>query len=163
MGRFMKQVIGFHFVLKDQFGALLEDTYDRNGHPMLVLLGTGRILPALERQISELPVGARKSFMIPPDQAYGAVDPTLKLKIPRSKFPDNTELKTGFQFEGGEKDGWPILYRVTKIEGDDIFADANHDLAGMTLHYDVEITENREALPDEIAHSHAHRRRGACG
>ena len=34
--------------------------------------------------------------------------------------------------------------------------DANHELAGMALHYDVEITERREASADEIAHGHAH-------
>jgi len=159
----MTQVIGFHFTLKDQFGTILENSYAADGRPMLILMGAGNILPAVERHISELPLGARKSFTIPQDQAYGAVDPTLILKIPRSKFPDGTELTTGFQFQGGEKDGWPIIYRVTKIEGDDIFADANHELAGLTLHYDVEIIEKRHAAPDEIAHGHAHRRRGACG
>jgi len=162
-GLFMKQVIGFHFVLKDQFGTLLEDTRDSSGHPLLILLGSGRILPAVEHEIRDLQVGARKAFMIPADQAYGPVDPSLKLKIPRSKFPEGTELKVGFQFQGGEDNDWPIIYRVTKIDGDDIYADGNHELAGVALHYDVEITEKRDASADEISHGHAHRRSGVCG
>jgi len=133
------------------------------GHPLLILLGSGRILPAVEHEIRDLQVGARKAFMIPADQAYGPVDPSLKLKIPRSKFPEGTELKVGFQFQDGEDNDWPIIYRVTKIDGDDIYADGNHELAGVALHYDVEITEKRDASADEISHGHAHRRSGVCG
>ena len=159
----MTQVIGFHFVLKDQFGTLLEDSYNEEGQPRFALLGADGILPALERNISEMNVGERKSFVIPADQAYGLIDPSLKLKIPRSKFPAGTELKTGFHFQGGERDDWPVIYRVIRIDGDDIYADANHELSGLSLHYDVEITEKREATPEEISHGHAHRRNGVCG
>ena len=158
----MKQVVGFHFRLKDQFGNLLGDSQSGPGHPMLILLGSGGVLPALERHVSDMQIGERKCIEIPIDEAYGQIDPTLKLKIPRSKFPEGTELKTGFQFQGGEKDGWPIIFRVIKISGDDIFVDANHELAGLTLHYDVEITEKREATAEEISHGHAHRRSGSC-
>jgi len=159
----MKQVIGFHFSLTDQFGHILENSRDNDGLPFLFLMGSGRLLPALEHHLSDMEVGERRSLIIPEDQAYGAVDPSLKLKIPRSKFPDDTDLNIGFQFQGGERDGWPVIYRVTEIEGDDIFADANHALAGRALHYDVEIIEKREASPDELAHGHAHRRKGVCG
>jgi len=159
----VRQIIGFHYILKDQFGNILGNTHEEQGHPMVVLLGSGRILPALERHISDMSVGAFKTVKIPVDQAYGDVDPSLKLKIPRSKFPDGTDIKLGLQFQGGEKEGWPIIFRITKIDGDDIYADANHELAGLTLHYDVEITERRDATAEEISHGHAHRRRGVCG
>ena len=107
-------------------------------------------------------VGDTKSVIIPADQAYGEIDPKLKLKLPRSKFPDGTDINIGLQFQGGEKDGWPIIFRVIRIEGDDIYVDANHELAGLTLHYDVEITEIRDATTEEISHGHAHRRSGEC-
>lgn len=159
----MRQVIGFDFTLKDQSGTLLEDSRREQGQPRLVLLGAGGVLPALEKQICDMEVGARKSVTIPVDEAYGPVDPSLKLKIPRSKFPADADLKVGLHFQGGEKDGWPIIYRVTKISGDDIYADANHELAGLTLHYDIEIAEKREATAEEVSHGHAHRRKGTCG
>ena len=50
-----------------------------------------------------------------------------------------------------------------KIDGDDIYADANHELAGLTLHYDVEITEKRDATAEEIAHGHVHGPTGESG
>jgi len=159
----MKQIIGFHFTLKDQHGNFLGSSRDGDGHPMLVLQGSGRVLPALERYIIDMQVGESQKIMIPTDQAYGAVDPSLKMKLPRSKFPEGTDIRIGLQFQGGEKDGWPVIFRVVKIEGTDVYVDANHELAGLSLHYDVEIMERRDATAEEISHGHAHRRSGECG
>ena len=32
----MRQVIGFHFVLKDQLGTVLEDSFSKDGHLSLI-------------------------------------------------------------------------------------------------------------------------------
>ena len=158
----MRQIIGFHFTLKDQFGHVLGSSRDNAGHPMLVLLGAGSILTALERHVSAMSVGESKSVVIPADEAYGEVDPSLKMKIARSKFPEGTDVVVGLKFQGGEREGWPVIFRVTEINGEEVYVDANHELAGLSLHYDVEITEKREATAEEISHGHAHRRGGSC-
>jgi len=158
----VKQIIGFHFTLKDQSGEILGSSREGQGLPILALLGSGNVLPALERHLMDMNVGEQKDIIIPPDQAYGEVDPSLKLKLPRSKFPAGTDVKLGLVFQGGERDGWPVIFRVVKIEGDDIYVDANHESAGLTLHYDVVITEKREATVEEMAHGHAHHKGGSC-
>ena len=152
----MADVLGLHFTLKNQSGDILGGTRGKDAAPLLVLLGSGGLLPALEREIKDMAVGQSKAVILPPAQAYGEVDKSLRLIIPLSKFPEGTDIKEGLQFEGGQKDGWPIIFRVVKIHGDDIYVDANHELAGMELHYDVEITQRREASEDEISHGHAH-------
>ena len=152
----MAQITGFHFTLKNQFGDILGGTRDSDTQPMLILIGHGNILPALELQIKDLAVGARKELIISAAEAYGEVDKTLKMTLTRSQFPEGTDITEGLRFDGGQRDGWPVIFRVVKIDGDDIYVDANHELAGMTLHYDVEITEKRDASDEEIAHGHAH-------
>ena len=156
----MADVLGLHFTLKNQDGDVLGSTRDKDGAPLLVLIGHGGILPALEREIKDMTVGQSKMVIITAAQAYGEIDRSLKMTIPRSKFPEGTDIVQGLQFEGGQKDGWPIIFRVVKIKGDDIFIDANHELAGMDLHYDVEISERREATADELSHGHAHGKGG---
>ncbi|MEP6343355.1 MAG: peptidylprolyl isomerase [Maricaulaceae bacterium] len=158
----MRQIIGFHFTLKDQFSNVLGSSRDNAGHPMLVLQGSGSILAALERHVSDMSVGESKSVVIPAGEAYGEVDPSLKMKIAHSKFPEGTDVVVGLKFQGGEREGWPIIFRVTEINGEEVYVDANHELAGLSLHYDVEITEKREATAEEIAHGHAHHHGGSC-
>ena len=48
------------------------------------------------------------------------------------------------------------MFRVINVLGEEVFIDGNHPLAGQVLHFDVEVTEKREASKDEIAHGHAH-------
>jgi FKBP-type peptidyl-prolyl cis-trans isomerase SlyD len=45
---------------------------------------------------------------------------------------------------------------VRKIGSSVVDVDLNHPLAGKTLRFDVEITDVRDATPEEIAHGHAH-------
>ena len=45
---------------------------------------------------------------------------------------------------------------VTKIDGDVVFLDLNHPLAGETLHFAVEIMDVRDASEEELSHGHVH-------
>ena len=45
---------------------------------------------------------------------------------------------------------------VTKVEKETVTVDANHPLAGQTLHFEVEIAEVREATGEELQHGHVH-------
>jgi FKBP-type peptidyl-prolyl cis-trans isomerase SlyD len=45
---------------------------------------------------------------------------------------------------------------ITAIDGDQVTVDANHPLAGATLHFDIEVTDVRAATDEELSHGHAH-------
>ena len=45
---------------------------------------------------------------------------------------------------------------VTEVTEDKVTIDANHPLAGKSLEFDIEITDVRQASPEEISHGHAH-------
>ncbi|MFP4563647.1 MAG: peptidylprolyl isomerase, partial [Spirochaetia bacterium] len=53
-------------------------------------------------------------------------------------------------------DGSAQILTVKDIADESVTLDANHPLAGQTLHFDVEITDVREATPEELEHGHAH-------
>ena len=59
------------------------------------------------------------------------------------------------QFQSQSENGVEI-FTVTKIEGDEVTIDGNHALADMTLTFDVEVTDIREATEEELAHGHIH-------
>jgi FKBP-type peptidyl-prolyl cis-trans isomerase SlyD len=52
------------------------------------------------------------------------------------------------------------IYTVTDIAEDRVVLDANHPLAGMALRFWVQVSEIREATPEEVDHGHPH---GASG
>ena len=60
------------------------------------------------------------------------------------------------QLAGMGPAGEPILLHIVKVEGDMVTLDANHPLAGKTLHFDVQVRTIRKATEDEMAHGHAH-------
>jgi len=147
------KVIGFHYTLKNDAGEVLDSS---EGHdPMLYLAGSGQILPALDLVMQPLAVGEKKSVSLTPKDGYGEVDPALKQNIKLGQFPPGTDVKPGLQFRAGS-DPRSLMYRVINVLGEEVFIDGNHPLAGQALHFDIEITESREATEDELAHGHAH-------
>lgn len=149
----MQNVIGFHYTLKNKLGMLLDST---EGHPpMLFLTGSGQIIPGLEARMSDMAVGDKDNIKIAAKDAYGEVDESMRLTVKASQFPPEANVKVGAQFRVNEEPGAPI-FRVVRIEGDDVQVDGNHPLAGNDLYFDIEITEKRAATKDELAHGHAH-------
>ena len=147
------KVIGLHYTLKNDAGEVLESS--EGGHPMLYLAGSGQVLLTLDKEIQGLAAGETKSVSLAAKDAYGQINPALQTNIKIDQFPAGTDVKLGLKFRASNEPGTPT-YRVTKISGADVSIDANHPLAGENLHFDVEITEKRDATDDEIAHGHAH-------
>ena len=51
--------------------------------------------------------------------------------------------------QAGTGEVFPVW--IKKVEDDTVYVDANHPLAGVTLHFDVEIVDIRDASEDEIS------------
>lgn len=148
-----KNVIGFHYELKDGQGQLIDSSQGQE--PLLFLEGSGMIIPGLEKEIVGLAVGDKKNVEVKAAEAYGDVVDDLVITVQRSQFPPDADLKVGDQFQVNEEPNAPI-FTIKKIETEEVVIDGNHPLAGVDLFFDIEITEKREATDDEIAHGHAH-------
>ena len=77
-------------------------------------------------------------------------------EIPSSALQGIDEVTVGMQLQSQDQDGNPFVVSVIKIEDDKITVDANHPLAGETLHFSVSIEEVREAQEEELSHGHVH-------
>jgi len=91
-----------------------------------------------------------------PSDAFGEYDAEQVRVEPRSKFPEPIEV--GMRFEGvpEDPDEDVEILTVTDLTEDTVVLDANHPLAGVALHFAVEVLDVREATHDEIVHEHAH-------
>jgi len=59
------------------------------------------------------------------------------------------------QFHAQTNQGMSVV-TVTSVEGDQITIDGNHPLAGVTLNFEVDVLEVRDATDEELEHGHVH-------
>jgi FKBP-type peptidyl-prolyl cis-trans isomerase SlyD len=155
------KIASLSYTLKNDNGDIL-DTADES-HPFLYMHGVGGIIKGLEKALEDKKAGDSFTVMVLPEDAYGERDDKLVEAVPRDMFegiPED-ELKAGAQFHAQTADGNQVI-TIASVEGDTVNIDANHPLAGETLHFDVAVNEVREATEEEIEHGHPHMP-GGCG
>ncbi len=147
-------VVTLSYRLTDPKGTEL-DRADQ-AEPFHYLHGTGQIIPGLEKALTGALVGTKKQIVIPPSDGYGEVEAGLRTKAKRTQFPKSQELKVGMQFAADVGEDQPVVYTIIDVTPEEVELDGNHPLAGVTLHFDVEVLGIRTATPEELQHGHAH-------
>ena len=148
-----RTVASFHYTLTSPDGQVIDSS--RGREPLPYLHGVGQIVPGLEKAMAGRVAGDTFRLVVPPAVGYGESNPKMLQAVPRAAFPQDIEIQPGMQFEAQGPMG-PITVVVREIAEDSITIDANHPLAGMPLHFDIEIVEVREASVEEVLHGHVH-------
>lgn len=147
-------VVSLEFTLSDAEGKQLDSSKDAG--PLLYLHGAENILPGLEKQLTGKKVGDTFTAVVPPAEAFGEPEGPGPQAVPRGEFPPDFELQPGIGLQIDGPDGEPVMVWVHDVDDETVYLDANHPLAGVTLHFDVEVLEIRAATEDEKAHGHPH-------
>lgn len=130
-----KQVtIDYALTLDD--GRTLDST--RGGEPLLYVIGSGQLLQAVDAALRGMKVNESKKIRVPPEQAYGPVDPAKFETVEISKVPERAR-RPGAELIAQDKDGREVTIRVSEVKDDAIVLDLNHPLAGQSLNFDVKI------------------------
>ncbi len=146
-------VVAMHYELTDENNDTLDAT--ENGDLFTYLHGHGNIIPGLENGLDGLGVGDKAHIIVHPAQGYGAHDPQARIEMPRSQFPDDADLSPGDRVAIDGPEGEKI-FTIIEMTDVNVTLDGNHPLAGMILHFDIEVAEIRPATEEELAHGHAH-------
>jgi len=148
-------VASLSYTLKNDQGDILDQADTEN--PFVYLHGAQNIIPGLEEALEGKQTDDAVAVSIPPENAYGERDDRLTQEVPRNLFAgvDETQLIPGAQFQAQTNAGTEVI-TVTSVDGDTVSIDANHPLAGETLHFDVKVLDVREATDGEVEHGHAH-------
>jgi FKBP-type peptidyl-prolyl cis-trans isomerase SlyD len=143
------KVASIHYTLRDGEGNILDTSSGRE--PLTYLQGAGNLIMGMEEGLEGKKAGDKFNLKIAPEKGYGVKDATLVQKVPRSAF-GTQKIEKGMQFQTNQ--GHVVTVTETGLEN--ITVDGNHPLAGVELHFDVEVTEVRNATPEELAHGHVH-------
>jgi FKBP-type peptidyl-prolyl cis-trans isomerase SlyD len=146
-------VVGLTYQLRDDAGELLDESGDE---VFFYLHGADNIVPGLEKALLGHRAGDSVSATLQPAEAYGERMGPGPQRVGREIFPDDVELEVGAHFAAQNEAGETLVLWIAEIDGDDIYLDHNHPLAGKVLHFEVEVHSVREATEEELAHGHPH-------
>ncbi|WP_105167890.1 FKBP-type peptidyl-prolyl cis-trans isomerase [Pseudoalteromonas sp. T1lg23B] len=152
------KVVSMHYSVLDNDNNTIDNTFD--GEPLVFIVGTGYLIPGLENALMDKQAGDKVSVTVDPEQGYGERHDNLMQAVPKSMF-EGMEIEVGMQFRATTDDGDQMVM-IIDIQDDEVVVDGNHPLSGITLNFDVEILEVRDATEDELAHGHVHGE-GGCG
>jgi len=144
-------VATINYELKDGDGATIDSSAGQD--PLAYIHGVGMLVPGLEKALEGKEAGASVQVVIPPEEGYGERQDNLMVKVPKEQFENTEGLEVGHPVQAQGPDGVQILH-VMEIGEDNIVLDGNHPLAGVTLHFAVDVVSVREATSEELEHGH---------
>ena len=148
------KVVTMHYTLKNDTGEVVDSSEGKE--PLPFLQGHGNIIPGLETALEGSKVGDKLDVTVEPEEAYGLRIQDAIQEIPSSALKGVDNVEVGMQLQSQDEQGNPFVVVVTKIEEETITVDANHPLAGETLHFSVSIESIRDAQEEELSHGHVH-------
>jgi peptidylprolyl isomerase len=129
--------VHYRGTLKD--GTEFDSSFD--GEPLEFTLGEGMVIPGFENAIVGMTDGETKTVSISPDEGYGQYSDELIAVIQRSILPDDLEPQVGMQLEAKAEDGTVTVVGITEVTDDTVTLDANHELAGQELIFEIKLVE----------------------
>lgn len=148
------KAVSIHYTLTLDGGEIIDSSEGKD--PLIYLHGHGNIVPGLERELAGKGIGEKLNVVVNPTDGYGDHNPGLIQQVPREAFQGVDTLEVGMMFQAPGEGGHIQMIRITGIEGDTITVDGNHELAGKTLNFAVEISSIRDASTEELSHGHVH-------
>ena len=118
-------------------GTLLEVADSKD--PFTYTHGKHQIVPGLERNLTGLHVGDRKTIRVSPEEAYGPVNPKALQEVAKEKLPPDVPQKTGTLLEARNPGGIGMLVKIVEVKEKTVVVDFNHPLAGKELEFQVEV------------------------
>ncbi len=100
-----------------------------------IAVGVGHVLKGLDKDIVGMEAGEKKTIEVKPEDAFGPRDPKAIQLIPMGEFKkQNIKPQVGMSLTLEGHTG-----KIRSISGGRVTVDFNHEFAGKTLVYDVEV------------------------
>jgi len=147
------KVVSIHYTLKNDAGSVIDSS--ESDEPLVYLHGAQNIIPGLEKALEGKVLDDALEVSIDAIDAYGEYNKALTETVPSSMFEGVDNIEVGMEFQAQTEQGMQVI-RIAAVDGDDVTIDGNHPLAGERLHFDVAVSEVRDASADELEHGHVH-------
>ena len=121
-------------------GTQFDSSYDR-GEPLEFVCGAGMMIRGFDVAVADMKVGEIKDAHMEPKDAYGEADPNAIMTVEIDQVPGAENLEKGQRVYLTNPMGQPFPVTVTEKTDTEITFDANHELAGKELNFQIELVE----------------------
>ena len=111
----------------------------RGREPLSFTLGAGQVVPGFDKAVDGMETGETKTVTIPAAEAYGERRDDHVIQVPSEQLPEGAAV--GDRLAVGLSSGGQMPVTVTEIDGDAATLDANHELAGKDLTFEITLVE----------------------
>ena len=124
-------------------GTQFDSSYDR-GSPLEFQCGAGMMIPGFDATVAAMSVGEIVNVHLMPEEAYGYPDPNAIFSVEIANMPGAEEVSVGQRVYLQDMNGRPIPAAVVAKDDTMITFDANHEMAGKELNFQIELVEVRD-------------------
>lgn len=154
-GKFVKYT---YKVTDDKDGRVLFEATEEA--PDVMVYGvSNEVIPGLISVMQGLKTGDKFSVTLPPEVAFGERSDENVITVPKDAFMRDgkmaEEVKVGAALPMLTEQGYTVTGVVTSINEHDVTMDFNHPFAGITVKFDGEVREVRDATPEELQPAHS--------
>ncbi|MGB0652660.1 MAG: FKBP-type peptidyl-prolyl cis-trans isomerase [Thermoplasmatota archaeon] len=128
--------IQVHYTGRLTTGQVFDSSRERD--PLTVQLGAGQVIAGFENALVGMEEGDTTTATLAPEQAYGEHDERLVRKVSHEDLKSDA-LEVGVRLALQREDGMVMEASVTAMDDEGITLDFNHELAGKTLVFDLEV------------------------
>ena len=146
-------IVSVHYTGTFTDGEVFDSSEGRD--PLTFLVGHGQMITGFEQEMLGAEVGEKREFTLTPDRAYGERTDAAIQEVPRDQFPEGMAIEVGMVL-GAQSEQGPVQFSVASIDDEVVTVDFNHQMAGMTLNFSVEVVDVRAASEEELALGHVH-------
>jgi peptidylprolyl isomerase len=133
------QKVKIHYTGTLDDGSQFDSSAGRD--PLEFEMGAGMVIPGFEKGVTDMEVGEKKTIHIPAAEAYGEKRDDLVMNFERSQLPEGLEPEVGMGLQMQSPEGQAIPVQIVAVEEEHITIDANHQLAGQNLNFELELVE----------------------
>jgi peptidylprolyl isomerase len=132
-----------HYTGKLTNGTVFDSS--EGGEPLEFTLGQGQLIPGFEQGVIGMKAGESKTITIPADQAYGERRDDMVMEIDRTELPADIDPEVGMQLQSIQPDGSIMVVTIVEVSETKVKLDANNQLAGQTLVFDIKLVEIKKS------------------
>lgn len=135
----LKDTVKLHYTGYTKADKVFETTVNQG--PIEIPLGKEYMLSGIEKALIGMKPGESKTITLDPEEAYGDVDPELKMDVKITDLPQGLEIKRGVTLMSQNDDGSELPLIISSIKGDNVTLDANHPMAGKRVKFDIQVVD----------------------